>query len=530
MKKLLIAFLMALSFLGVNAQTVVTYKNSESTLNGQNFFVKGMYCSRGVNLSKVKDLGVNVVMNYATKQMSVTEAIAFLDDAARNDLYVLFQFSAIKVKDVDVAYVKTMTNALRNHNALYGWYLFDEPSLHDLSPADLKKSYNAIKSLDSNHPVFVANWKIEEYHSTCDVDMRQFYQGRSSAMQRLFDDGNGNGYLHVAKRLDINWLPIVNTHSAWKKYGDVGLDKIMFPSTAPWYAGVTKGSDEYNKLQNRAKDLNNFVSNPFGKKDRYGMEFLKSANFPDSKDRIRGQVACAFVNNGNCIYWWLFNEGNTINKRYGWYTTFHYEETKNSHKEIVSEIDQFSDILLSDKMIDEQYVKRGCRYRYIKGEDGRELVILSENTGSEKFMTIDLPPNSADRFTNLSDGKTYDIKNSVITIPANGGVFLLSNPVTTSVHNVKDDQVVIGKNYPNPFKFETMIPIKMHSNGNVNINIFDHVGRLVCQLVNDCYDSGKHEFKWNGTTNSGKKVIPGTYVCVITANGETETLKISVVE
>ena len=528
MRKLLL--LMALAFQLLNAQTVVTYTGNESTLNGQPFFVKGMYCSANPNLSKMKDLGVNVVMSYGTKNMDVTAATNFLNLAEQNGMYVLFQLSSTKVINKDVAYVTEMVNALKNHNALYAWYLFDEPSLYGLSPDDLEVSYGTIKSLDQNHPVFTSNWQIGNYQYTTDVDMRQVYQGVPSEMQAALDDGQGGGYIPTVDNLGVNWLPIVNTHAS--KFGDNVSDPVTFPSPAQWYKGVSQGSARYTELQNRAEDLNqsNVITNPFGKKDRYNVPFVKSNNFPDSEAKIRGQVACALYNKGNCIYWWLFDEGYRVNKRWGFYTAFHYEETKNSHKKVISEIDQFSDMIVGAKDIDLQYRRSGYLYRYIKSVDGKELVIIFDNNGVEKNVTVSLPANSASSFKNLADGNTYDIKTTGINLPKNGGLFLLNDPTATAVNDIKSDGTVLGRNYPNPFSAETVIPLNLQNATDIKLNIYDQAGRRVAKVADGYYAAGKHEFIWNGTFSSGQKASTGVYFCVLTSKMGKETLKMTVIK
>jgi hypothetical protein len=54
----------------------------------------------------------------------------------------------------DLLSLAAFVRRFRDSSALYGWYLYDEPEVNDLSPARLVAAYRLIKSLDS-HPVAV---------------------------------------------------------------------------------------------------------------------------------------------------------------------------------------------------------------------------------------------------------------------------------------------------------------------------------------------------------------------------------------
>lgn len=524
MRKLFMFLLATVQLL--QAQNLVEFSRNVSTLNGQPFFVKGMYVSSGANLAKVRDIGVNVIMSYGTRSLTETAAINFLNDAAQNDLYVLFQLNPNKVKNIDLDYVAGMVNALKNHEALYGWYLFDEPSLSGISPEDLELSYGKIKELDTNHPVFTSNWEIRKYRYTTDVDMRQVYQGVPSEMQSSLKDATGDGYIAITDEIDMDWLPILNTHAS--KFGDKVTDPVLFPSPAQWYTGVAEGSGKYTELQNRAEDLNQseIITNPFGKKDRYNVEFVMPGNFPDSEEKIRGQVACALANKGNCIYWWLFSDGVSINKRWGYYTAFHYTPTQNAHKKVISELDKFSDILIGTKVIDQQIVENGYIYRYIKNDAGKELVIVFDNSGVEKNITLTLPNGAHDIFQKLDDGGLYNLELASINLPKDGGLFLLHDPSATGLFDKKVSNKVLKQNFPNPFKSHTTIPFELEVDSEVEVRIYNLSGQVVRILANDFFSGGKHQLIWDGTGARGTRLMSGVYFCTIKTDLGEEKIKL----
>jgi type IX secretion system substrate protein len=69
----------------------------------------------------------------------------------------------------------------------------------------------------------------------------------------------------------------------------------------------------------------------------------------------------------------------------------------------------------------------------------------------------------------------------------------------------------LRQNYPNPFNGVTTIPFELEKDGNVNITIYDVLGRKVKTLINKPYTFGKHEFIWDGLDVNGKVVSSGIY-------------------
>ena len=83
-------------------------------------------------------------------------------------------------------------------------------------------------------------------------------------------------------------------------------------------------------------------------------------------------------------------------------------------------------------------------------------------------------------------------------------------------------QFVLKQNYPNPFNPSTTIEYQLPNNGEVNLKIYDILGREVAILVNEIKKSGKYSIEWNasqmasgvyfyrlssGTNNNVKKLL-----------------------
>ncbi|MEN8155756.1 MAG: FlgD immunoglobulin-like domain containing protein [Bacteroidota bacterium] len=76
------------------------------------------------------------------------------------------------------------------------------------------------------------------------------------------------------------------------------------------------------------------------------------------------------------------------------------------------------------------------------------------------------------------------------------------------------------KSYPNPFQHETTIEYSLPETMNVDLIIYDSVGREIRSLSRGIHSGGTHQVKWNGTGESGNQMAPGIYFCrLVSGNG-----------
>lgn len=83
----------------------------------------------------------------------------------------------------------------------------------------------------------------------------------------------------------------------------------------------------------------------------------------------------------------------------------------------------------------------------------------------------------------------------------------------------------LDQNYPNPFNPSTVISFQLPRQGNVEIKIYDAVGKEVKTLIKEFRDAGKYNIMWNGDDNYGRKVSSGIYFYAITADNFSQTKK-----
>ena len=105
-----------------------------------------------------------------------------------------------------------------------------------------------------------------------------------------------------------------------------------------------------------------------------------------------------------------------------------------------------------------------------------------------------------------------------------GTEMMVSSELGIRGHSIPD-RYFLHQNYPNPFNPTTKISYDLLEETNVEILIFDTMGRYVNTLVDDNQRAGHHSAFWNGTNKSGYSVSAGVYVYVIQAGGFYEMKK-----
>ena len=91
--------------------------------------------------------------------------------------------------------------------------------------------------------------------------------------------------------------------------------------------------------------------------------------------------------------------------------------------------------------------------------------------------------------------------------------------------------VTIFNNVINASKGEkTVVQVNMPSGGTLNVIVMTLDGNIVKYLQHGETSQGDHNYTWDGTTKSGKKVARGLYFIRVFGNGIDETRKVMVVK
>jgi hypothetical protein len=83
----------------------------------------------------------------------------------------------------------------------------------------------------------------------------------------------------------------------------------------------------------------------------------------------------------------------------------------------------------------------------------------------------------------------------------------------------------LAQNYPNPFNPSTDIEFSIPIAVNVEIKVYDVLGREVATLINETLQPGKYKVRWNGTDRNGALVSSGVYFYVMKAGKFIQTRK-----
>ncbi len=80
-------------------------------------------------------------------------------------------------------------------------------------------------------------------------------------------------------------------------------------------------------------------------------------------------------------------------------------------------------------------------------------------------------------------------------------------------------------NAPNPFRESTSIGYSLPWESEVELRVYDVLGRVVTTLESGARGAGSHTVEWNARDEDGGPVVPGIYFYELSAGGATETRK-----
>ncbi len=81
----------------------------------------------------------------------------------------------------------------------------------------------------------------------------------------------------------------------------------------------------------------------------------------------------------------------------------------------------------------------------------------------------------------------------------------------------------LEQNYPNPFSSSTVVLYKLTTQSDIQVTIFDILGRVVRRITAGAQSVGAHSVLWDGSNNSGQRVASGIYFYTLQAGGESRT-------
>ena len=125
---------------------------------------------------------------------------------------------------------------------------------------------------------------------------------------------------------------------------------------------------------------------------------------------------------------------------------------------------------------------------------------LADNSGLDSNLTIFVPKDESNLFSALFQYRFLDVNGRVIVTGSQGlNIELLP------------EKFQLYDNYPNPFNSITTINYDLPKTQDVEISIFDILGRRVKSLKYNNLPAGRHSYKWSGVNDFGKLVSTGIY-------------------
>ncbi len=168
----------------------------------------------------------------------------------------------------------------------------------------------------------------------------------------------------------------------------------------------------------------------------------------------------------------------------------------------------------------------------IKNEDGtssKTNIIFNQNSNPNNFSTIgtmELPSGSNCSIILRDIVNTSSIGSNVVFDAIR--FTSVVNSISSKKHKniIISEKVIIQSIFPNPFNSSTTIFYNVKMQGDINILIFDSLGKIVINIFQKNQLPGTYRFKWNGETQSGLSVHSGIYFLSLSMNNLNSVRKL----
>ena len=112
-------------------------------------------------------------------------------------------------------------------------------------------------------------------------------------------------------------------------------------------------------------------------------------------------------------------------------------------------------------------------------------------------------------------GQVFTIKAVSSTTILTSGFWGSVAQITLDVDDVMPEEFSISKAYPNPFNPTVNIDFSIPEESDINIQIFDLLGRNVFNHEQNFNTAGNYRFQWHGVNDSGMPIASGVYFVTI---------------
>ncbi|MCK9210050.1 MAG: T9SS type A sorting domain-containing protein [Ignavibacteriaceae bacterium] len=188
---------------------------------------------------------------------------------------------------------------------------------------------------------------------------------------------------------------------------------------------------------------------------------------------------------------------------------------------LVSSLDKKASLTINPKTIDEE-IFFICG---VDNENGEQVYSFSPGIAFNNKLHLEISYNSA-QFTDVSklfiyqkvDGgwmpirsQVYPIENKVVAFVETLGKFKVAADPSFEGDNRVPNSFVLKQNYPNPFNPTTTLQYDLPENDNVNLVIYNILGKQVATLVNGYQLAGAYNITWEAKNDFGMQLSSGIY-------------------
>jgi 1,4-alpha-glucan branching enzyme len=181
-------------------------------------------------------------------------------------------------------------------------------------------------------------------------------------------------------------------------------------------------------------------------------------------------------------------------------------------------------------------------YGFFDPATGARVMVLS-NLGSTLTKLFNVPWLAPGTWYDIFDQSVYTVSGDTVAsfdIPAytakvysnktNAELLTLTDVKESRIKNTLPAVYALYQNYPNPFNPSTIIQFDLPKQGQVKIQIFNVLGKIVAEVTNSLYSAGTHHVVWNGRTDAGMQASSGVYFVRLQAGAVTDTKKIMLIK
>ena len=183
------------------------------------------------------------------------------------------------------------------------------------------------------------------------------------------------------------------------------------------------------------------------------------------------------------------------------------------------------------------------RFTDIDGDNDLDLLVGSDNQGISFYRNTGTP-----QAANFVPDATLSFPLHLFTSPqladidADGDLDMLSGSDGGGIIYYDNREIVAGVepapgggdfpetfrllgNYPNPFNPETVIRYQLSVVSEVELAVYDLLGRKIVNLVGARQAAGEYRVQWDGRDQAGRSVVSGVYIYRLSVGGTAQSRK-----